>query len=88
MPYRSRHSGQQIDNAIDEVNAAINNMGMWYNRVVQIEESDWKNNNMIASVNARYVYTSTYNFNPMNQFPMVYFIGHSDGMIYDIEALY
>lgn len=85
MPYRSRHSGAQIDAAVDAVQAAIDRMQLWYNQVIKVTAASW---NLLANQEqGKYVFPISYQFSEINQYPMVYFI-LSNGQLCEATVIY
>jgi hypothetical protein len=42
MAYQSRHSGEQIDTAVDKINEAVQREQLWYNLEVAVTKNSWK----------------------------------------------
>lgn len=85
MAYQSRHSGEQIDTAVDKINEAVQREQLWYNLEVAVRTNTWQST---TSEWGKYTFTTTYNaFSEINKFPSVYFVD-STGQMWDLPAIF
>lgn len=87
MAYQSRHSGAQIDAAIDAINSALNKEQMWVNKEEKVTLNSWQrtgdeNNKGVWVCNVPYT-----PFSAINKFPTVYFVDES-GKIWDMSVVF
>lgn len=91
MAYQSRHSGAQIDEAIDLIYSAVNQEGAWYNMEVPFTENTWlevaepqlREKYGVYSANIPYTV-----FSETNQYPLVYFIESNTNSIWSLPVKY
>lgn len=87
MAYQSRHSGEQIDTAVDKINEAVQREQLWYNLEVAVTKNSWKRVTTTGA-QGKYTFTTTYKaFSEINKFPSVYFVD-STGQMWDLPAIF
>lgn len=87
MAYQSRHSGAEIDRAIDLIYEAVEKEGVSSNQLIPVTADDWESLSSDKLYGYRFTAVLDDTFVTSNRFPMVYFVG-SDGMVFDLPITF